>query len=565
MTKIGIDLGTTNSLVAYWTDNGPEIIHNVIGARLTPSVVSVDETGEILVGQIAKERLITHPHLTAASFKRFMGTEKRYPMGNYHFTPEELSSFVLRSLKADAEALLGVPVEDAIISVPAYFNDAQRKATMYAAELAGLKVERLINEPTAAALSYGIHQQEESIFLVFDLGGGTFDISILELFEGVIEVKSVAGDNFLGGEDFTNALVAYFIDDQELDREALDLKTMSALYKQAEFCKCAIGSSNIEKMCIVIDGKSYEMEVDSDKFESMVKQLLFRLRHPIEQALSDASLNPIDLNTVILVGGATKMPIVKSTVGKILKQLPFTNINPDEAIALGAAVQAALIDKNEALDEIIMTDVCPYSLGTSVSKAVGDMKYEAGYYLPIIERNTTIPISKVKRLYTAKDNQTLMIVDVYQGECRRVQDNIKLGEMWVKVPSAPTGEQPVDVRFTYDINGILEVEALVVSTGKKERLIIENSPGGLSKEEIDERLRVLEDIKIHPREHTENRLLLAKGERLYQEARGAKREYIDDILRKFEQVLESQEEREIKKEKKVLKLKLEEIERWWGY
>lgn len=565
MTTIGIDLGTTNSLVAYWTDHGPEIIPNVIGAALTPSVVSVDETGEILVGQVAKERLITHPHLTAASFKRFMGTEKRFSMGDYHFTPEELSSFVLRSLKADAEAFLGIPVEDAIISVPAYFNDAQRKATKYAAELAGLKVERLINEPTAAALSYGIHQQEESTFLVFDLGGGTFDISVLELFEGVIEVKSVAGDNFLGGEDFTNALVSYFIDSQELDRESLDLKAMFALYKQAEFCKCALGPSDKEKMSIVIDCKSYEMTVDSDNFESIVSQLLFRLRHPIERALRDASLNPRDLNAVILVGGATRMPVVKSTVGKILKQLPFTNINPDEAIALGAAVQAALKDKNEALDEIIMTDVCPYSLGTSVSKALDDGKYESGYYLPIIERNTTIPISKVERLCTLKDNQTTIAIDVYQGESRRAQDNIKLGELWIRIPPAPAGEETIDVRYTYDINGILEVEAVVVSTGKKGRLIIEQSPGSLSREEIDERFRVLESIKIHPREHTENRLLLAKGERLYQEALGEDREHIDYLLRRFEQVLESQNERAIKKAAKELKGKMEEIERWWGY
>ena len=565
MKTIGIDLGTTNSLVAYWTDNGPEIIPNVIGARLTPSVVSVDETGEILVGQIARERLITHPHLTAASFKRFMGTEKRFSMGNYNFTPEELSSFVLQSLKADAEAFLGTPVEEAIISVPAYFNDAQRKATKYAAELAGLKVERLINEPTAAALSYGIHRQEESTFLVFDLGGGTFDISILEIFEGVIEVKSVAGDNFLGGEDFTNALVSYFKESQELDREALNLKTMSALYKQAEFCKCALGRSEKEKMSIMIDGKSYEMTVDNDSFESIVSQLLFRLRHPIERALRDASLNPRDLNAVILVGGATRMPVVKSTVGKILKQLPFTNINPDEAIALGAAVQAALKDKNEALDELIMTDVCPYSLGTSVSKSLDGGKYESGYYLPIIERNTAIPISKVEQLCTLKDNQTLIVIDVYQGESRRAQDNIKLGELWIKIPPAPAGEETIEVRYTYDINGILEVEAVVVSTGKKGRLIIEKSPGSLSREEIDERFRVLESIKIHPREHTENRLLLAKGERLYQEALGENREHIDYILRRFEQVLESQNERAIKKAAKELKGKLEEIERWWGY
>lgn len=241
------------------------------------------------------------------------------------------------------------------------------------------------------------------------------------------------------------------------------------------------------------------------------------------------------------------MPVVKSTVGKILKQLPFTNINPDEAIALGAAIQAALKDKNEALDEIIMTDVCPYSLGTSVSKSLDGEKYESGYYFPIIERNTAIPVSKVERLYTIKDNQTTIAIDVYQGECRRAQDNIKLGELWIRIPPAPAGEQSIDVRYTYDINGILEVEAEVVSTGKKGRLIIEKSPGSLSREEIDERFRVLESIKIHPREHTENRLLLAKGERLYQEALGEDREHIDYILRRFERFLRVRMKERLKK------------------
>lgn len=566
MALIGIDLGTTNSLVAFWTESGPQIIPNAIHARLTPSVVSVDENGEILVGQIAKERLITHPHLTAAAFKRFMGTGKQYQLGKHQFTPEELSSFVLRSLKADAEAFLQVPVEEAVISVPAYFNDVQRKATKYAAELAGLKVDRLINEPTAAALSYGIHQKaEETTFLVVDLGGGTFDVSVLDLFEGVIEVKSVAGDNFLGGEDFTHALVSFFIEQHGFDRDSLDLKTMSALYKQAEFCKCALGSSKSEKMSIARDGKNYETVIDTASFESIAGQLLLRIRHPIEHTLRDASLNPRDLDTVILVGGATRMPVVKSIIGKILRQIPLTSINPDEAIALGAAVQAALKGKNKALDEVILTDVCPYSLGTSVSRRIGKDKYDSGYFLPIIERNTAIPVSKVERLYTLSDYQTVICIDVYQGESRRVEDNLKLGELFINVPLAAAGEEPVDVRYTYDINGLLEVEAEVVSSGRKETLVIEKSPGSLPPEVIEERLRKLEGLKIHPRENTENRLLLAKGERLYQEALGDTREYIDDLLRKFEQALARQNEREIKKAAKELKLKLEEIEGWWGY
>jgi molecular chaperone HscC len=250
MPTVGIDLGTTNSLIAYWSDNGPVIIPNILGSKLTPSVVSIDESNEILVGEIAKERLITHPELTAAAFKRYMGTEKTYHLGKYSFSPEELSSFVLKSLKADAEAFFGQEVEEAVISVPAYFNDAQRKATKRAAELAGLKVERLISEPTAAAIAYGLHQEKsETKFIVFDLGGGTFDVSILELFEGVMEVRSIAGDNFLGGEDFTNLLVSYFVDCEKINIQSLDLKEKSALYKQAEMCKRSLGEATFGKMC----------------------------------------------------------------------------------------------------------------------------------------------------------------------------------------------------------------------------------------------------------------------------------------------------------------------------
>lgn len=565
MITVGIDLGTTNSLVSYWSGEKAEIIPNAIGENLTPSVVSVDETGEILVGQIAKERLITHPDQTASVFKRFMGTEKKYQLGKYNLMPEELSSFVLRSLKADAEAFFGQAVENAVISVPAYFNDIQRKATKHAAELAGLHVERLINEPTAAALSYGIHKQEEATFLVFDLGGGTFDVSVLELFEGVIEVRAVAGDNFLGGEDFTDALVSYFLELHEIDGMSIDLRTKANLYKQAEFCKIAIGGAENETMSLFLDGKSYESVIRRSDFEAMAERLISRLCHPIERALRDASLQPGELNSVIMVGGATRMPLIKSAVGKILKQFSYSNINPDEAIALGAAVQAALIEKNEFLQEVILTDVCPYTLGTSVSKSMREDNYESGYFLPIIERNTSIPVSRVKRLYTLADNQTRMSIDVYQGEGRRVEHNLQIGELEVEIPPAPKGEQPVDVRFTYDINGILEVETTVVKTRTKRRLVIEKNKGSMSRDEIEERLKVLESLKIHPREQTENRLLLAKGNRLYVEALGDKREYIGALLSDFEAVLEGQNEKEVRKTAKDLKLKLEEIERWWGY
>ncbi|MGE7270652.1 molecular chaperone HscC [Brevibacillus panacihumi] len=566
MSMIGIDLGTTNSLVAYWDKDQAVIIPNVLGEHLTPSIVSVDENGSILVGRIAQERLITHPHLTASTFKRFMGTEKKYTLGQHTFTPEELSSFVLKSLKADAEAHLGVEITEAVISVPAYFNDSQRKATKRAAEIAGLKVERLISEPTAAAIAYGLHQEKpETKFLVFDLGGGTFDVSVLELFEGIMDVKSIAGDNFLGGEDFTEILIAHFLEKHKLELASLDTKTQSALYKQAETCKLALGQETSATMSLTIQDQSYELRLDRTEYEKLAHPLLLRLRKPIERALRDASLSPSDLDAVILIGGATRLPLIKHVIGRMFGRMPYTNINPDETVALGAAIQTALKQRNQALEEIILTDVCPYTLGTSVVQELGNGQLSSGHFFPIIERNTPIPVSRVERLYTVYDNQKRLTVAVYQGESRLVEHNIKLGELQIKIPPAPAGEQSIDVRYTYDINGILEVEVVSVLTGEKKRVVIEQNEGSMTKEQIEARLRELEDIKIHPRDRTENRLLIAKGERLYEEALGERREAIAIAIQQFEKALLTQNDKEIKKATELFKERLEQMERWMDF
>lgn len=566
MTMIGIDLGTTNSLVAYWNDHGPSLIPNVLGEHLTPSVVSVDDNGELLIGQIAKERLITHPQFTASIFKRYMGTEKSYSLGSHTFTPEELSSFIIRSLKADAEAFLGKEVTEAVISVPAYFNDTQRKATKRAAELAGLKVERLINEPTAAAIAYGLHQQEsDTKFLVFDLGGGTFDVSILEFFEGVMEVKSIAGDNYLGGEDFTELLVNHFADSQGVPVQELDYKARSAIFKQAELCKRALANDNTASMIYMEGDKTYELNITRGEYEKLASSLILRMRHPIERALRDASLSPDDLDAVILIGGATRMPIIRSVVSKMFGRLPFTQINPDEAVALGAAIQVALKERNEALKEVVLTDVCPYTLGTDVVRRLSNNQLDYGHYYPIIERNTPIPVSRVERMYTVVDNQTELKVEIYQGESRRIANNIKLGELTVQVPAAPAGEQPIDIRYTYDMNGILEVEVTTVSTGVVKKIIIEKNPGSMTPAEIEERLQELRSIKIHPRDRTEYRLLLARGERLYEEALGELRQEIAYHMQQFEDLLATQKEQLIKKGAVEFRRKLDSLERWHDY
>ncbi|WP_271814438.1 molecular chaperone HscC [Clostridium beijerinckii] len=564
MSIIGIDLGTTNSLVAVWEEGQAKIIPNILNKNLTPSVISVDENNEILVGDVAKERQITHPEYTIANFKRFMGADRKFKLGTYTFTPEELSSFILKRLKEDAESYLGEEVIEAVISVPAYFNDAQRKATKRAGELAGLKVERLISEPTAAAIAYGLHQEDdETQFLVFDLGGGTFDISILELFEGVMEVKSIAGDNFLCGEDFNKVLVEYFIETNKLNLKELDNKEVSALYKQAELCKRELSVKDNAAMILRVDEKTFEIALDRIKFEKLAADLIMRLRHPVERALRDADIHASEIEAVILIGGSTRMPLVRNVVSKMFNKLPYSNINPDESVALGACIQGALKERSSDLKELILTDVSPYTLGVEVANRIEGQKYEAGYFLPIIERNSPVPISKVEQLSTISDNQTKIAIKVYQGESRRVENNIFLGELGIVVPKDKAGMQGVALRYTYDINGLLEVEATILSTERKETLIIEKSPGAMTNEEIKERMLALKDIKIHPRDKTENTLILARGERLYEEALGEKREYIAGLLSEFERILSTQDLRLIEKKAKLISKKFDELETYY--
>ncbi|EIT84852.1 molecular chaperone HscC [Fictibacillus macauensis ZFHKF-1] len=560
MTTIGIDLGTSNSLVTFWSDSGPQIIPNVLGEHLTPSVVGVDDNGHILVGQIAKERLVTHPHLTIAAFKRHMGSSKQFQLGEHQFSPEELSSLVLKVLKQDAEAYLKTEVSHAIISVPAYFNDQQRKATKLAAEYAGLVVDRLISEPTAAAIAYGVHQHEtDTKFLVFDLGGGTFDVSILELFEGVMEVKSIAGDNYLGGEDFTELIALHFLKQLQLKKEQLQPKELSLLLKQAEQCKQALAKQTESTVYLTYDEKQTAVTINRAQFEELCKPLILRLRQPIERALRDAGMHASEIQGMILIGGATRMPIIKQTVSRIFGRLPFFTLHPDEAVGLGTSVQIALKERNEALQELILTDVCPYTLGTSVSKNVDNISYSSGHFLPIIERNTPIPVSRVVQVSPLHDQQQFIEIDVYQGESRLVENNIRIGDFNVTLPKGKATQETIDIRYTYDINGLLEVEATVVSTGKKERLFLQQSSENLTEEEMVAQIEKLKAIKIHPRERTENRLLIAQAERIYEELLGSERDYVAQLIFQFEQVLASQNEQLIQKSAAQFKEKIHEI------
>jgi molecular chaperone HscC len=563
---VGIDLGTTNSLIGTLVDGQPKLIANAYGSVLTPSVVGLDDSGTLLVGAPARERLISHPHLTAASFKRYMGTQQEFELGARRFRAEELSAMVLQSLKQDAEAFLGAPVTEAIITVPAYFNDTQRKATIAAGKLAGLRVERLLNEPTAAALAYGIaNRGAESTYLVFDLGGGTFDVSIVELFDGVIEVHASAGDNFLGGDDFRDQLVKSFfaenaaalaVDPLKPPRELLERAS-----RQAELAKRELSTSFQALMRVVWQDKEVQWQISAADFERHSEALLNRLARPIQQALRDARMRTNELDQIVLVGGATRMSMVRKLVTKLFGRFPMVEINPDEAIAQGAAIQAALKAQDAALDDVVMTDVCPYTMGVEVARPVGPDKIESGFYAPILERNSHIPISREQSFSTMQDKQREILLKVYQGENPLVKNNILLGELRIGVPSAPAYQEGVDVRFTYDLNGLLEVEVTVVSTGAKHRLVIEGNPGILTKTEIEQRLAALAQLKQHPRDDLVNKHLMARAERMYEESLGDLRDVIVHQLAGFRAAVTQQDRREIARVRDEFTAFLDQLER----
>ncbi len=558
---IGIDLGTTNSLVAYYTEEGPKIIPNRLGKNLTPSVVSVDEDGQVYIGETAKERMLLYPESSAAVFKRSMGSEKVYELSGKKFLPEELSALVLRALKEDAECYLQEEITEAVISVPAYFNDERRKATKRAGELAGLKVERIISEPTAAAIAYGLYQNRENgKFLVFDLGGGTFDVSILELYDSIIEVRAVAGDNFLGGEDFTKVIEQIFFDKHsEIDKEQLTDKELRHIGKQAEKCKVGFSEGRISKMSCKLGEQVYEMDLSLDEYEVKCEDLLDRIRQPIKRSLADANVRLKDIDRVVLVGGATKLSFIRKFVGKLFHNLPDTSINPDEAVALGAAVQGAMKERKDSIKEVILTDVCPFTLGTEVVMEKENGRFEDGHFCPIIERNTTIPASRTERLYTVNDNQTQIRCKVLQGESRFASNNVLLGEIRVRVPKGEAGQEAVDVTYTYDVNSILEVEIKVISTGEITKQIIKTNATDMTEEEIQERMEALAYLKIHPRDKEENKLLLLKGERLYEESIGKQRMQVEYAIREFEKVLDTRDDSAIEGARRDFKDFLEEF------
>src|SRR5690554_5229624 len=532
MTTIGIDLGTTNSACGIWTKDGVKLIPNRLGDVLTPSVVSIDKNNELIVGRVARQRLINHSDRTVATFKRLMGTDHRVFLGHQAFNATELSSLILRSLKEDAETFLGESISSAVISVPAYFNDNQRQATRQAAELAGLKVERLINEPTAAAIAYGLHEKQEGMFLILDFGGGTFDVSLLEYFDGIMEVHASSGDNHLGGEDFVEAMVADVLERNGLSKEQLSPLDLQNLYLQMEGAKRKLGPG--QTLTLKFGETTVEFDVTQDWFLEVCTPLLLRAKAPIERTLRDANIPPPRIDDVILVGGSTRLAPFRSMVGRMFGRLPSCHLDPDTVVAMGAAIQAGLVMRDEALDDVVLTDVCLFTLGTATAS---EYNKSGRSYLPIIERNCVVPISIVRQLCTAHNNQTRVTVDVYQGESADLDKNVFLGKLTMRVPKGPKGKELIDVRYTYDMNGLLEVDVTVLSTGITNQLVIERAPGALSEADKQEARARLATLKFHPREGEENRTLLARAERIFESSLGERREFAQDLMEKFNYVL----------------------------
>lgn len=500
---IGIDLGTTNSCVAVMEGGQPTVIANTEGARTTPSVVAFTKTGERLVGEPAKRQAVTNADKTISSIKREMGSDFKVTIDEKKYSPQEISAMILQKLKADAEGYLGEKVTEAVITVPAYFNDAQRQATKDAGKIAGLDVKRIINEPTAAALAYGLDNEKEQKIMVYDLGGGTFDVSIIEIGDGVIEVLSTAGDNRLGGDDFDQKITDYMLADFKA-KEGVDLSTdkmaLQRLKEAAEKAKKELSSAtttniNLPFITATAEGpKHFDMNLTRAKFDELTRDLVDRTAEPVRRALSDAGLTAADLGQVLLVGGSTRIPAVQEEVKRLTGKEPSKSLNPDECVALGASVQGGKLAGDAGAGDILLLDVTPLSLSIETMGGVATR---------LIERNTTIPTKKSQIFSTAADNQTAVDINVVQGERQFAKDNKSLGQFRLDgIPPAPRGIPQIEVTFDIDANGIVNVSAKDLGTGKEQHITI-TAGSNMSDSDIDKAVKEAAEFEAQDKKRKE--------------------------------------------------------------
>lgn len=556
MAILGIDLGTTNSLGAVYRNGKVELIPNRFGSFLTPSVVSVTEDGGVVTGQIAKERLITHPKDTAFSFKKDMGTDHKYNLGGKTFLPEELSGFIVSAIVEDAKAYLGEEIKDVIISVPAYFHDKQRVATKRAGALAGVNVKRIVNEPSAAALASYFDTQNEQLFLVFDFGGGTLDVSIVDCFDTMVDILAVSGDNHLGGDDFNEAVAEGFLREHQLQRGNLSEKEYAILLRQAEKCKIALSTEKEVKMTAVLGGQTYQSVYTNERMMRESSAVWKRIQTVLRRALRDSRVEVEDIDAVILAGGSGKMPLVQSYMEQLFDQTPLVTGFSDQLIARGLGLVCGVMERKDEVRDYILTDICPFTLGTGVNNEA-DPKHP--YMSAIIERNTILPCSRIQRFSTASDYQKEVKIEILQGEEPYAEDNVQLGLITTMVPKKKRGQESVDVRFTYDINGILEVEVTVVSTGKSVKKVLSQN---MDEKEIAKRMKQLEKLKVHPKDMTENQLILERLQALYEEALPETRDRLMYHIRNFESTLAEQDPRRIRKYREFLEHMIASLEHY---
>ena len=556
---VGIDLGTTHSVVAVFENGRPRVLFNELGRALVPSAIAVSEDGTLLVGDPALERLVRRPTDGVARFKPDMGTTRSYQLKEHVLSPVSLSAMILREMRAMAEAALGERISKAVVTVPAWFREPQRRATIEAATLAGLEVPRVLNEPTAAAIAHGLHKSDhEAITVVLDLGGGTFDVTVIELFDGVVEVLASVGDTHLGGEDFTDALLDYTLD---LLGKGVELASdrRAQLRHRVETAKRALSHS--EAVTLELPDPSEDTwvtkqthEIDRTTFNSLNAARLERIRSCVHEALVQAGKAPTDVEEILLVGGATRMPCVHQVAEELFGRTPRAKVDVDEVVACGAAVQAALLERELAVKDFVVTDVIPHSLGTAIVREYRG-RYVDDQFDVVLHRGTTIPVSRTRSYYPVDARQQHIRIDVYQGERRTASQNEFLGELVVDgLPVSRNRDRPceVQVRFTHDANGILEIEATVPSIDKQVRTVIEKQPGKLPEKELARALEAMQLLKTPPRELLPNRYALERAQRIFETLRPEHKEWLDEPILRFEAALNDGEPQEIERSRKAL-------------